>query len=127
MRESQPKTFPRSDHGVSVSRPRYHGRTNLGVNHETKHVLNAVKGKNATISAFPETFVVGTSAFNRRSQLVDVFWIGDSDLKIRTLLVSLEAVKVLAEKHLYRVDCRLMLSEMGLEICLVRLAVVLLE
>jgi hypothetical protein len=54
--------------------------------------LDAVKGKNTAIGALPETFVVGTSTLDRSPQLVDVFWVRDSDLEIRTLYVSLKAV-----------------------------------
>jgi hypothetical protein len=89
--------------------------------------LDTVESENAAICAFPQALVVGTSTLDCGPQLVDEFGISDGDFEIWTLLVALEAVKVLSEKHLYRIDGRLMLSEVGLEICFVGLAIALLE
>jgi len=76
------------------------GQTYLGIDHEAEDILDTVKGKDATIGTFPETFVVGTSTLDGRPKLVDEFGVGDGDFKKRALLIALEAVQVLAHNHL---------------------------
>lgn len=76
------------------------GQAYLGVDHEAKHILNTIKGKDATICAFPETFVVGTSTLDGRPELVDVLRVCDSDLEESGLPVALEAEQVLALDYL---------------------------
>jgi hypothetical protein len=62
--------------------------------------LNTVKGKDATISAFPETLVVGATTLDGCSELVNVLGIGDGDFEIGGLLIALETVQVLAIDYL---------------------------
>jgi hypothetical protein len=103
------------------------GQTYLGINHEAEDVLNTVKGEDTSISAFPETLVVGASTLDGCSELVDVLGVGDCDFEICDLLITLETVQVLAVDYLDRVDGRLVLGEVSLEVSFERLAIVPVE
>jgi hypothetical protein len=103
------------------------GQTYLGIDHEAEDILNTVKGEDASISAFPETLVVGASTLDGRPELVDVLGVGDCDFEIGDLLIALETVQVLAIDYLDRVDGRLVLGEVSLEVSFEGLAIVPVE
>jgi hypothetical protein len=82
--------------------------TDLAINHETKHILDAVERQDTTFTcSFPHPLPIGMTIFNSGSNLADELGIGHGDLQIRVLLISLESIKVLSHNHLYHMYCRL--------------------
>lgn len=88
------------------------------IDHESQDILYAIKGQNAPVNSLPHLLVVHVPTFNRRSQLIDEFWIGDGDFQIGTLLIALEPEQILPHHHLHRVDDRLVLGQLSLQVCL---------
>lgn len=99
------------------------GRTYLSVDHEAEDILDTVKSEDTTLGTFPETLVVGTPTLDGRPELVDKFGVGDGDFEKSGLLITLEAVQILAHDYLDRVDGRLVLGEVSLEVSFVGLAI----
>ena len=89
--------------------------THFGVDHEAQHILDAVKGHDASVDPFPHVLPVGTAALNQRPHPVDELWVCDGDLEEGRLLVSLEAKQILPQHDLHGRDDGLVLSEMALE------------
>ena len=78
--------------------------------------MYAVKRQDTTIHTLPHLFVVHVPTLNRGPQLVDMFWIRDCDLQIRTLLIALKAEQVLPHRHLDRMYYRLVLCQLSLQV-----------
>ena len=78
--------------------------------------MYAVKCQYTTIYTLPHLLVVHVSALDRGPQFVNIFWIRDCDLQIRTLLIALEAEQVLPHRHLDGLYNRLVLRQLSFQV-----------
>lgn len=68
------------------------------------------------MDTFPHLLVVHIPALNRGPQFVNILWIRDCDLQIRTLLIALEAEQILPHRHLDRMYYWLVLRQLSFQV-----------
>ena len=86
--------------------------------------MDAVKGQDTSVNAFPHSLPICVPALNQRSQSADELWVGDGDLEIWTLLVALEAEHVLSKDHLHGMNSSVVTRHLRLKISLEAFAVI---
>lgn len=92
--------------------------TYTGIDHKSKDVLYIVESENPLADAFPQSLVVDPRIvlLKQLPELGNMPWVRNSYLEVGALLIALEAKEILSHHHLYRVNHRLMLSEVRFEI-----------
>lgn len=108
-------TFLKSKISVRRGRPKICD-TYASVDHESKDILYTIKSQDPSIDALPHMLIIHVAPLNCSPQPIYELWIGDRDLEICCFLIALKAEQILALDDLNRVDHRLMLGQLRLQV-----------